>query len=1293
MKPFMKRLLGLGGGLVSALVLVALAVLLFCDLSSLRGRIERHVSSTLNREVTIAGDIRLMPMLPPRVELEDVRVSAGISSPGDDLARMGSVQVTLSTAHLMRATVILEHIQVSNFELFAVREADGLWRLPMPAADDLDDGVLESVVLQDGTVKLIDHASAREHQLEISTLDLVFSDAQLESRFAGALDGHRLEGRLQADSLSTLSGESPWQFALEIDALRWTLSAEGARESPTVWQGHIEAETESVGVVSNLLGVALPSLGPFQALADVRYDLGGARVSNFELHARSTYLRGHAQLDLTRDRPILDVSVTSDSVDVGHWMNAAPTESGGVLSAPLDKDLPLTFLSGLGLDVAAQVAVDSVIVDEHQLGPVNVKAFSSSASAGLQGSIDLWGGRLDLDLDFSLPEDGPEISIKLGAENLRTAAVAGLLPVHASGSGTVSGAALLSARGHSMTEVMASLSGEIAVAGAQIELEGTGERAILVKVERAASKLEQGKARSLSISGAVNDQPARLAIVPETTLAALLNGQPSKFHGEASVAGFEFSAKGLLATPFSKPNLDIGLDWSGSDVGVLLSLMGYPSESLPGSEGSAALSLAQHNWNISSLFLTLGGSHLRGQVVGQQHSDKLVIAGAFDATSIAFDELREVFQRFAGAAATRSVQQPEKVVEVLLELDIEHLSGAAAELQDLNTRMHLASGMLSFDPLRFSWEEAQLTGHMSVDLSPDQPQITAELSVQPLDMSKLPFAYSEGFALTGTVEQVDVSFSATGVDMPEWRQSLAGQVSLSGGDLTLDSAAGVTTIGAVEAQLNLDHEQPLLIAARGNVAGSVYRLDGHVNTLQLLHNNQPIDVEVELQGPAFELDIVGTVERLVQFDRAAFSAEFAGEHAEHIGILIGVPEWVSGPFSGQGQVSIENGQVQVSALELAVAETDIKGDIGFPFRDPGVVNGNLHSERVTVPDLWEPAAQSGEDEGAEFVIPALALGELASLHRSVALDWRIDRLWLAASSYRDVNSSISISDGVMDLRISGTTNHTDGRFSLVFTHDPDRARSGELNASGESFDFGWLLPDTGLGKPRWPADYDVILTGPGERLDLFLGDADGEIHFISGPTDGAEFKRWDLNLLTLMLPSFDEAPRDQLLCMVLNAELDEGVASTGGLVAETESILIAGGGMVDLRSEKLGLLVSAKPRDKTLTGVTVPLKVEGTLANPEFTPASNELLLKASTLLLGVANPIVLIGGYVFSQVNDSNRCESGLQRAREEYGVLTSIEIESSSGFFGHTFDFLTGRGQQSGDSKNLGRGQTRLR
>ncbi|MBS36017.1 MAG: hypothetical protein CMO26_08850 [Thiotrichales bacterium] len=677
MKPFTKRLLGLGGGLVSALVLVALAVLLFCDLSSLRGRIERNVSSTLNREVTIAGDIRLMPMLPPRVELEDVRVSAGISSPGDDLARMGSVQVTLSTAHLMRATVILEHIQVSNFELFAVREADGLWRLPMPAADDLDDGVLASVVLQDGTVKLIDHASAREHQLEISTLDLEFSDAQLESRFAGALDGHRLDGRLQADSLSTLSGESPWQFALEIDALRWALSAEGARESPTVWQGHIETETESVGAVSNLLGVALPSLGPFQALADVRYDLGGARVSNFELHARSTDLRGHAQLDLTRDRPVLDVSVTSDSVDVGHWMNAAPMESGGALSALLDKDLPLTFLAGLGLDVAAQVAVDSVLVDEHQLGPVNVKAFSSSASAGLQGSIDLWGGRLD----------------------------------------------------------------------------------------------------------------------------------------------------------------------------------------------------------------------------------------------------------------------------------------------------------------------------------------------------------------------------------------------------------------------------------------------GHVNTLQLLHNNQSIDVEVELQGPAFELDIVGTVERPVQFDRATFSAEFAGEHAEHIGILIGVPEWVNGPFSGQGQISIENGQVQVSALELAVAETDIKGDIRFPFRDPGVVNGNLHSERVSVPDLWEPATQSDEDEGAEFVIPALALGELASLHRSVALDWQIDRLWLAASSYRDVNSSISISNGVMDLRISGTTNHTDGRFSLVFTHDPDRARSGELNASGESFDFGWLLPDTGLGKPRWPADYDVILTGPGERLDLFLGDADGEIHFISGPTDGAEFKR------------------------------------------------------------------------------------------------------------------------------------------------------------------------------------------
>ena len=92
------------------------------------------------------------------------------------------------------------------------------------------------------------------------------------------------------------------------------------------------------------------------------------------------------------------------------------------------------------------------------------------------------------------------------------------------------------------------------------------------------------------------------------------------------------------------------------------------------------------------------------------------------------------------------------------------------------------------------------------------------------------------------------------------------------------------------------------------------------------------------------------------------------------------------------------------------------------------------------------------------------------------------------------------------------------------------------------------------------------------------------------------------------------------------------------------------GGALDLRTERLGLVLSAQPKDKTLLDVTASLQVEGTLHDPEIELISTDVVFGATQILLGVANPFSLLGSFVRSSDDNANTaCETALRAAQEK--------------------------------------------
>jgi hypothetical protein len=94
-------------------------------------------------------------------------------------------------------------------------------------------------------------------------------------------------------------------------------------------------------------------------------------------------------------------------------------------------------------------------------------------------------------------------------------------------------------------------------------------------------------------------------------------------------------------------------------------------------------------------------------------------------------------------------------------------------------------------------------------------------------------------------------------------------------------------------------------------------------------------------------------------------------------------------------------------------------------------------------------------------------------------------------------------------------------------------------------------------------------------------------------------------------------------CTVLDLQFKDGVGKLDSMLAQAEKLVIVGGGKVDLKTEKLGIVFNTKPR--TGIGITADMfvtpfvKLSGTLADPGIG------LNKSGTVLTG--GVAVLTGG------------------------------------------------------------------
>jgi uncharacterized protein involved in outer membrane biogenesis len=399
---------------VIVLVLLALvvpagiaALLLLVDLNGYKPTIEARVGRAIERDVTIAGDIRVLWSLHPKVRIDDVRVANPPWASRPELARIARLQIQVELLPLLIGRIEVPRVTVEGADLLLETGPDGAenWLpAPAPAATGRPTAARGSGSSEDGTalpaiheIRLIgshveyrDGRSGRHYDLGLGRLDLAATrlDGPITLKGKGQASGvsFRIEGTVgPLQALLRSTGSAPLSLSLESSGLAVSLAgrigppeADGATDLVLSAQGPGLATLAPLVPADGIARRVLASAGPLSLRAQIKGPLAHPAISGIALRV---VLGG---IEVETSGSIADVSRLSG---VALQLSAAGRRLGALAQALpglLSPDLPVS------LEVAASG-------DAGDLALAGLALHVGDSDLGGDLRISLTGGRPRID--------------------------------------------------------------------------------------------------------------------------------------------------------------------------------------------------------------------------------------------------------------------------------------------------------------------------------------------------------------------------------------------------------------------------------------------------------------------------------------------------------------------------------------------------------------------------------------------------------------------------------------------------------------------------------------------------------------------------------------------------------------------------------------------------------------------------------------------------------------------------------------------------------------------------------
>jgi uncharacterized protein involved in outer membrane biogenesis len=559
------------------------------------------------------------------------------------------------------------------------------------------------------------------------------------------------------------------------------------------------------------------------------------------------------------------------------------------------------------------------------------------------------------------------------------------------------------------------------------------------------------------------------------------------------------------------------------------------------------------------------------------------------------------------------------------------------------------------------FNESEVAGELTADLSKRRPFITADLRSQRLLLSDLitvgekPAVIEVDEAASSAEESeteepalislegvnfevlpevdADVSFQGEFVEFEEFRfERLSFDLKLRERIAVLD--------GSGEGQFR---DGPLIFKAH---AGSEENLENPDARYPLELRIDSRETEVTVEGTAAE---PGRLEGL-QVDVA-----LRGPDLDRLGEMLQLSLPTTPPFELRSHLTHDANRWTLTGLDGTIGDSDVQGDatvvVGgerptleaeltsnkLDFDDLGLLVGapadpdetaSVEQERAAA----EEAARKGVLPDEPFDVPELRSMNARVSYRakqvqaqklpleSMMLDLTLENGRLTFEPLR-----FDLADGelVSTIRLDGRTDVLDGDFEAD-------VRNIRLNRLLAYFDIEIAeieMEQEGVGTFTGHAQLAVR----GNSINQLAASADGQVVFImrGGQINAVLIEGIGLDVgevLAVLLRGDEEAQSEMvpIRCFVGRFDVQDGIMRAEALVLETSDATVTGKGQIDLGNETLSLEFLAHPKDTSILTASTPVRIEGTFEEPKIDPISEELQEKSlAALALGIVMPVI----------------------------------------------------------------------
>ena len=1209
---------------LTVLASAAVAALFLVDPSTYRNQIERQVSAALGKTFKVVGPIHLEKSLRPQILLDNVTIANPQWAVQPYFAAAKRVGVQVALMDLLRGELRILDLAFDGVTLSIEENPSGGNNYTFATGSNEQQAAMTPALEQlsiTNSVITYRPAQGDGQSLQVDTVKLRNNPGTPQSiEGRGVFKGKDLTFSIVADSPASATETKPvWALEVNLTGPDMALAIASRVENISEWQRadyRVNLSGKKSGAVADLLGIELPTAGPFEVSARINKEETSIQVADIAANLR---LRPHLPL----------IEIASGAVRIGNDEPVSVVLKGQFGDDPIKLDLTALSLTSGPSDTNAWAMTARLELADLKLFIKANEGLSRTAGryafdTELQGDNLAALARV---IQTELPEVGPY-----------------RLSFHAD----------IGPDRYTFKELKGS-----------IERTGAWRRIAIVDGE--VSGTDTG-AVSAAIQTELDNTPVSLNV--EGSL--LPTGGPITkswpFNLEAATTGATLNGKGSFVVGGKKPAVNLAARLRGSRIETLNSLFGTSVPPLQQFDLRANIGSDGTVHSIDDLDLQIGKNRFNGHALWDGEGPRPRLTLKLSTGQLRLGALLLPSAKTARGTSGNSVLDVPMPLDGLSEFDaraeiaVAQIVDGPIDVRQLKSTVTLADGHLDI-PVHAKLLRNDAEFRIQLRKNKAVPTVSLSAKADNVDVGKIVQHLKLPTAVAGTADAIRLDASSTGSTLKDWVERARFELRAEPARLLhRTEIAGETFATEIKSvSIAATENRPVSGRLSARIEEKPVAVMFSTATLRAISRpTEALPVSLSVSTSDLQFDADGSVRRPLDSKAFDLSYELVGEEIERLGRLTDFAIPLRGEFRTQGRVEARGDQITLHD-ELRVGKSVLKAELALSLaRTRPKLSGRIVAQQVHVDDVdIFDADKQGAADASGRVIPDYTLPVEALFGIDLDLVIKARRIEALTTSIGAVTSKIRLNDGRFASSLSVDGDHgarVNTEFSVNAKTNPPPV-SVRVNAQG--IDFGQLLDTLGAsGLVRGQGEVHVAIDGTGASRYSILENAKGRITVIGGPGQIASrsVDLWAADLIPTMLStSWQREDVTETNCMVAHFELKEGVAELENLLLDTRRMTVAGSGTMNLMTEALNLVFAPRPKRASLISLANPVRVKGTLSAPAVSvtrmPGLNRLTTGAS-LLAGLINPVFLAFALSDAGTGETNPCESAVDQTRKSAGV-----------------------------------------